>query len=425
MGKPQPMDARHSMEGSGSPQANSPAKCAKPAPADAKRFSLDDELPVDSDVQVADWTVLPLRGHVRLAPSASCSVSQWSRPLANMTPHVPRWPDDVKKGVAQQLETMFSNYGKWSFNAIEFSKQMENQTLQFIAWEALTRGNCITEFSMNPEKLRSFLQEVEAMYLRKAPTPFHNNIHAADVTQALHAMLTECAVDMFYDPMDVFGSLIAAVVHDLGHTGKSNTFHVAMQDDIALIYNDISVLENLSVAQALKLLKEKRNTDFLADFAPVQARMLRKEIISMVLNTDIACHYQLRSSFDSSFCRYTHDPGAWHSDEYAMDSLRGTVLHLADHSYLAREQSIDWFERLQLELFAQGDEELAVGLPVSPFCERSAPRTPATQIGLLDFVVQPLVLSIARLAPKVAGIPLRSLESNKELLKGMEEKHNI
>jgi calcium/calmodulin-dependent 3',5'-cyclic nucleotide phosphodiesterase len=37
---------------------------------------------------------------------------------------------------------------------------------------------------------------------------------------------------------------VAAVVHDLEHTGTTNNFHVMAQSETALLYNDRAVLEN-------------------------------------------------------------------------------------------------------------------------------------------------------------------------------------
>jgi hypothetical protein len=411
--KPQ-SEHRNSEGGRGNQEPNGNAKPMKPTVTTA--FSVEEDLNLDPEELAKDWILLPLRGPLRARRAhATSAASSSAGPM-------PRWPttDDVKKG---QLETMLSTSGTWNFNTLEFAKHTDSQTLQFIAWEALTCGNCVAEFSINSGKIKNFLHEVEMTYLVKAMQTFHNNIHAADVTQALHAMLTECVVGIFYDPMDVLGSIIAASVHDLGDDGRTNNFHIAIQDELALVYNDYCVLQNFSVAQVFKMFKDTPRTDFMADLAPAQTRMLRREVISMVLNTDTACHYHLRGSFDRYLCRCGQDPGAWHSDEAAMDTLRGSVLHMADHSFLARtsNQASDWLERLKLELFSQGDEELAMGLPVSPLCDRNAPHQKSITIGLLDFMARPLLISMARLPPKLADIPLKNLEKNKEMWRRITE----
>jgi len=48
--------------------------------------------------------------------------------------------------------------------------------------------------------------------------------------------------------MDHLALMIAACVHDVGHPGTSNTFQVSTESELALQYNDISVLENYHAA---------------------------------------------------------------------------------------------------------------------------------------------------------------------------------
>lgn len=41
--------------------------------------------------------------------------------------------------------------------------------------------------------------------------------------------------------MDVFSLLIAALCHDVGHTGRTNLFEVGIMSKLAIRYNDKSV----------------------------------------------------------------------------------------------------------------------------------------------------------------------------------------
>ena len=51
-------------------------------------------------------------------------------------------------------------------------------------------------------------------------------------------------------------SLLAAVVHDVEHTGTTNNFHVQSGSEFALLYNDRSVLENHHLYYAFKHLSK-------------------------------------------------------------------------------------------------------------------------------------------------------------------------
>ena len=52
----------------------------------------------------------------------------------------------------------------------------------------------------------------------------------------------------------MFAALVAAAVHDVDHPGRSNHFLIETSDDLAVLYNDNSVLENHHLAVAFKIM---------------------------------------------------------------------------------------------------------------------------------------------------------------------------
>ena len=48
--------------------------------------------------------------------------------------------------------------------------------------------------------------------------------------------------------LEIFSLLFSAIIHDYNHSGTTNNFHVQSTSDLAVIYNDKSVLENHHVA---------------------------------------------------------------------------------------------------------------------------------------------------------------------------------
>ena len=57
----------------------------------------------------------------------------------------------------------------------------------------------------------------------------------------------------------VLASLVAASMHDIGHDGHNNAFHVATSSDLAMMYNDRSCLESMHASVGLGLLRHARN----------------------------------------------------------------------------------------------------------------------------------------------------------------------
>lgn len=76
--------------------------------------------------------------------------------------------------------------------------------------------------------------------------PYHNAIHAADVTQNVYLYLSmggaqdQCKITTF----DIAGLLISAASHDVDHPGHNNIFEMKSKSKLATLYNDLAILEN-------------------------------------------------------------------------------------------------------------------------------------------------------------------------------------
>jgi hypothetical protein len=66
---------------------------------------------------------------------------------------------------------------------------------------------------------------------------------------------------------------------------------VNTHDEMALLYNDQSVLENHHVAQTFLLMRDE-SLNILGHYSPQDYRKIREIIIKMVLATDMANHAQ-------------------------------------------------------------------------------------------------------------------------------------
>jgi hypothetical protein len=88
-----------------------------------------------------------------------------------------------------------------------------------------------------------------------------------------------------YAPLDHFCLLYSGLVHDIQHEGVFNSTLVTEGHEAALTYNDVSVAEMKSISIGLQILREN-----LAGLGLTSEdyTYLRKQIIEMVLNTDLA-----------------------------------------------------------------------------------------------------------------------------------------
>jgi hypothetical protein len=215
------------------------------------------------------------------------------------------------------------------------------------------------------------------------------------------------------------------VIHDLGHDGRNNAFNVNSQDTLALTYNDKSVLENHHLATAFRLIADDEKANFLSDLLKEQVAIVRKQMIEMVLGTDMSQHFSRVGDFAGLVTKLGTEPDAWNNDEAAMSVLRCTVLHLADISNPAKpfRYACQWSARLLQEFFAQGDTEKSLGLPLSPLCDREATDIAGSQIGFIEFIVFPSYESLSSLAPRASDEGSSEIKRNKAAWES--QKHDL
>ena len=61
-------------------------------------------------------------------------------------------------------------------------------------------------------------------------------------------MLQAKALEEVFSSLEIFAALFAALIHDVGHPARTNQFLINTGHDLALLYNDNSVLENHHLA---------------------------------------------------------------------------------------------------------------------------------------------------------------------------------
>ena len=84
-----------------------------------------------------------------------------------------------------------------------------------------------------------------------------------------------------FTPLEVMSAIFAAAIHDVDHPGLTNQFLINTSSELALMYNDESVLENHHLAVAFKLL-QNQDCDIFVNLNKKQRQTLRKMVIDMV-----------------------------------------------------------------------------------------------------------------------------------------------
>lgn len=331
---------------------------------------------------------------------------------------VPRWPVAVPSGVEQELEPLFGRaFHSWGLDMFELSRVVEGRELQFVGWESLRQGDYFSVFGISPGKAQRFLERVQGSYASSEVVPYHNSRHAADVTQSVNELLRKLGFIAFFEPLATLALILSALVHDMGHDGKTNLFHINVQDELALTYNDRSVLENFHVAEAFKILSANPDANLLDVFEKERRNVIRKDMIDNVLSTDMSLHFRTVETLKNFVERLDTNPASWAAEAGALGALQVMLLHTADIGNMGKTPVLAdrWTELLKKEFFAQGDEERAMGLPISPLCDRVALRFAGPQVGFIRVIVRPTFDVVASLAPLFEEIVLRDVQANMDL----------
>ncbi|KAM9322502.1 dual specificity calcium/calmodulin-dependent 3',5'-cyclic nucleotide phosphodiesterase 1A-like [Pholidichthys leucotaenia] len=277
--------------------------------------------------------------------------------------------------------SVLKNVDKWSFDVFALNDASGDHALKFIFYELLTRYDLISRFKIPISAVVSFVEALEVGYT-KHKNPYHNLIHAADVTQTVHYLLLKTGMVHWLTELEIFAMIFAAAVHDYEHTGTTNNFHIQTRSDTAILYNDRSVLESHHVSAAYRLLQDDDEMNILYNLSKDDWRELRALVVEMVLATDMSCHFQQVKTMKN----FLQQPEG--IDKPKALSL---LLHTADISHPAKSWDLHhrWTTSLLEEFFRQGDKEAELGLPFSPLCDRKSTMVAQSQIGFIDFIVVP------------------------------------
>ncbi|XP_041103397.1 high affinity cAMP-specific 3',5'-cyclic phosphodiesterase 7A-like isoform X2 [Polyodon spathula] len=253
----------------------------------------------------------------------------------------------------------------------------------------------------------------------RSRNPYHNAVHAADVTQAMHCYLKEPKLAKSLTPWDILLALLAATTHDLDHPGVNQPFLIKTNHYLATLYKNTSVLENHHWRSAVGLLRESG----LFAHLPLEDRLrIERELGSLILATDISRQNEYLLQFRTHLDRKDlclDDAGHRHF-------ILQMALKCADICNPCRtwELSKHWSEKVTEEFFHQGDIEKKHKLDVSPLCDSQTQTIENIQMGFMTYVVKPLFVEWARFSDtRLSQTMLGYLALNKAGWKGMVQEH--
>merc|ERR1719494_292692 len=267
----------------------------------------------------------------------------------------------------------------------------------------------LEQFDIPERTLRDFIHAVGMKY---QDNPYHNYHHAVHVLQSTYYCLRSTTMHKYLCNVDILGTLVSAICHDINHPGHSSDFEIKTDSELSLLYNDVSVLENMHAHETFTLLQREELNIFKK--LEVRARKdLRKIIINAILATDMTHHKSFTATLGE---KRSVDEAFDLEDSNARQFLVDVVVHAADISaqVYAWEVAKKWEERINREFVTQVEKERARGLTPSSFmAELDQPmKRFKSQLFFCDVILKPFWKTLAILFPTLEPC-VKQLETNR------------
>nr|XP_055136417.1 cGMP-inhibited 3',5'-cyclic phosphodiesterase 3A isoform X2 [Symphalangus syndactylus] len=335
--------------------------------------------------------------------------------------------------VMDNLDSIMEQLNTWNFPIFDLVENIGRKCGRILSQVSYRLFEDMGLFEAFKIPIREFMNYFHALEIGYRDIPYHNRIHATDVLHAVwylttqpipglstvindHGSTSDSDSDSGFThghmgyvfsktynvTDDKYGCLsgnipalelmalyVAAAMHDYDHPGRTNAFLVATSAPQAVLYNDRSVLENHHAAAAWNLFMSRPEYNFLVNLDHVEFKHFRFLVIEAILATDLKKHFDFVAKFNG---KVNDDVGIDWTNENDRLLVCQMCIKLADINGPAKckELHLQWTDGIVNEFYEQGDEEASLGLPISPFMDRSAPQLANLQESFISHIVGPL-----------------------------------
>ncbi|OMJ91258.1 hypothetical protein SteCoe_6236 [Stentor coeruleus] len=289
-----------------------------------------------------------------------------------------------------ELMGLLKNISKdWNFNTFFFADCCNNNPIQVAGLYAFKHYNLDEIFKIPDNILKCFLKSLEETYYNN---PYHNSMHATDVMCSHLFLLCNSRLYKYSSSLDIMTGIVAALGHDAGHPARNNRFLVITKHEIAIQYNDISVLEMLHTSTLFQIIL-KPESGIFSNLTSDQWNLARKLIIEMILATDMSKHFELLGQFRGKY--KTPESFELTNNDMKIELFR-LIIKAADIGHAAKSIDLhnNWCRRVVEEFYTQGDLEKKLGLSVSMYCDRETTDISKSQAGFIKNIVLPLFCAV-------------------------------
>ena len=133
----------------------------------------------------------------------------------------------------QELIPMLSQLEKnWNFDMFFLAQVSGFRALEVTGEYCMRKYTLDTNLQLSEARVLRFLQEMERKY---KPNPYHNSTHAADVLNSLLFLYKQSDIFKELTELELFGSIVAALGHDVGHPAFSNRYLMNTRSQFAMM----------------------------------------------------------------------------------------------------------------------------------------------------------------------------------------------
>ncbi|XP_035786840.1 high affinity cAMP-specific and IBMX-insensitive 3',5'-cyclic phosphodiesterase 8-like isoform X1 [Anopheles albimanus] len=283
----------------------------------------------------------------------------------------------------------------WDFEIFKLEELTDKRPLVCLGLELFRRFDVYNTFNCDEMTFKLWLIEMEKNY--HSENTYHNSTHAADVMQATAVYLQQLSNRelKIMDRMDEATALIAAATHDIDHPGRSSAFLCNSDDMLAVLYNDICVLESHHAATTFRLTLADDKINIFKHLDRDSYKLARSIIVDMILATEMTRHFEHLAKFVSVFGTdvESKEPLPPDNDDNQI-LVRRMLIKCADVSNPTRPLRfcVEWARRIAEEYFMQTDEEKRKALPiVMPMFDRTTCSISKSQIGFIEYIIHDMM----------------------------------
>lgn len=318
---------------------------------------------------------------------------------------IPKIPWPVASASPAELHSF--SFNVWQYNPDD---------LCAFAYDIFEQLGFVQSFNIPPSTLQSFVLAVRSKY---RANPFHNWYHGFAVMHFAYLFLRLTNAGDYLNQVEMMAILVSALCHDIDHPGRTNTFEINAETELALLHNDQSVLENHH-ANTMFFLLQNSECNIFVNMSKDARRSARKMMISAILATDMSHHFDASRDLESRNAESPFDK----TKESDRHTLAGCMVHASDLSAQTLHTSIAkvWEERISQEFDAQAAEESKLGLPVAPFMQNlsNGVHRAKLQVNFITFVLEPYWKAVVRLFPALK-VCIDNLQSNKQFFQSLAQ----